>query len=114
MTNAYSKLKADLKSAGVTLRSIARDLRVSHTAVADVARGARRSKRIEQAIAETERSETVECPLIRSDSTDAAQNRIINLCKRTAHRAKNEHDRCADARDLVWRVGCRCEQDAPA
>ncbi|WP_424944624.1 helix-turn-helix domain-containing protein [Aliiroseovarius crassostreae] len=52
MTNAYSKLKADLKSAGVTLRSIARDLGVSHTAVADVARGARRSKRIEQAVAD--------------------------------------------------------------
>ncbi|UWQ00221.1 helix-turn-helix domain-containing protein [Aliiroseovarius crassostreae] len=53
MTNAYSKLKADLKSAGVTLRSIARDLGVSHTAVTDVARGARRSKRIEQAIADS-------------------------------------------------------------
>ncbi|UWQ02956.1 helix-turn-helix domain-containing protein [Aliiroseovarius crassostreae] len=52
MTNAYSKLKADLKSAGVTLRSIARDVGVSHTAVTDVARGARRSKRIEQAIAD--------------------------------------------------------------
>ncbi|SMR71982.1 transcriptional regulator, Nlp family [Aliiroseovarius halocynthiae] len=53
MTNAYSKLKADLKSAGVTLRSIARDVGVSHTAVTDVARGARRSKRIEQAIADS-------------------------------------------------------------
>jgi lambda repressor-like predicted transcriptional regulator len=52
MTNAYSKLKADLKSADVTLRSIARDVGVSHTAVTDVARGARRSSRIEQAIAD--------------------------------------------------------------
>ncbi|UWQ35603.1 helix-turn-helix domain-containing protein (plasmid) [Leisingera sp. M527] len=52
MTNAYSKLKADLSSAGVTLRSIARDVGVSHTAVTDVARGARRSRKIERAIAD--------------------------------------------------------------
>lgn len=52
MSDTYSKLKSDLKEAGVSLRSIARDTGVSHTAVTDVARGARRSQRIEQFIAE--------------------------------------------------------------
>ena len=51
MTEAYFKLKRDLRCAGISLRAIARDAGVSHTAVTDVARGARRSKRIEEIIA---------------------------------------------------------------
>jgi len=51
MSAAYSKLKQDLKGAGKSLRSISREVGVSHTAVTDVARGARRSRRIEQIIA---------------------------------------------------------------
>lgn len=51
MTESYSKLKRDLRSAGISLRAIAREAGVSHTAVTDVARGARRSKRIEEIIA---------------------------------------------------------------
>ena len=50
--DAYSRLKKDLQKAGLSLRSIARDNDVSHTAVADVARGARRSKRLEKIIAD--------------------------------------------------------------
>lgn len=51
MTDAYTQLKSDLRQAGVSLRAISRDAGVSHTAVADVARGARRSQRIEKLIA---------------------------------------------------------------
>ncbi|MGJ8686391.1 MAG: helix-turn-helix domain-containing protein [Spongiibacteraceae bacterium] len=52
MMDSYEKLKLSLKDAGVSLRSIARDTDVSHTAVTDVAKGARRSRRIEAFIAE--------------------------------------------------------------
>ncbi|WP_419555506.1 helix-turn-helix domain-containing protein [Pseudaestuariivita rosea] len=52
MTDAYTKLKRDLHKAGISLRSISRDVGVSHTAVTDVARGARRSRRIKLIIAE--------------------------------------------------------------
>lgn len=52
MTDDYSQLKSDLLKAGVSLRSISRDVGVSHTAVADVARGARRSRRLEKIIAD--------------------------------------------------------------
>lgn len=52
MNAAYFRLKQDLKRAGRSLRSISREVGVSHTAVTDVARGARRSQRIEQIIAD--------------------------------------------------------------
>lgn len=52
MTDSYTQLKDDLRKAGFSLRSISREVGVSHTAVTDVARGARRSRRIEQLIAE--------------------------------------------------------------
>lgn len=47
----YLKLKSDLRKSGLSLRGIARDLGVAHTSVVDVARGVRRSGRIEAAIA---------------------------------------------------------------
>lgn len=52
MSDAYERLKSELHRVGVSLRSISRDAGVSHTAVTDVARGARRSRRIEKLIAD--------------------------------------------------------------
>lgn len=52
MSDAYEKLKLALKAAGISFRSIARETGVSHTAVTDVAKGARRSRRIEALIAQ--------------------------------------------------------------
>lgn len=48
----YSQIKQDLKRSGSSLRAIARELGVSHTAVVDVAKQDRSSARISRALAD--------------------------------------------------------------
>ncbi|NIY95560.1 helix-turn-helix transcriptional regulator [Salipiger sp. HF18] len=52
MCSSYEKIKRDLKRADSSLRAIARELGVSHTAVVDVAKRERRSAKIAKALAE--------------------------------------------------------------
>lgn len=52
MCRSYAQIKQDLKRAGSSLRAVARELGVSHTAVVDVARQERRSARISKALAD--------------------------------------------------------------
>ncbi len=48
----YNQIKQDLKRSGSSLRAIARELGVSHTAVVDVAKQDRSSARISKALAD--------------------------------------------------------------
>lgn len=52
MHSPYEQIKHDLKRSGSSLRALARELGVSHTAVVDVAKQDRRSASISQALAD--------------------------------------------------------------
>lgn len=70
MHSSYEQIKRDLKRAGSSLRAIARELGVSHTAVVDVAKQERRSARISKALADK-----LQVPVNQLWATKAAEDR---------------------------------------